>query len=256
LFKLGYLVENLSFNSFVHYWFMNLGISILILPIGFLFADKPQRKFFIPFLIFFILGNIFQLSSEIAANHKFFNLFLIGVSFFVGLTIKKLTSFNYGKWLIIPFLLIFLTLTGIIDFFPVVNDRKLVLKDYSTDPIVRFIKDYTPKDSVFLNSSFLYNPASLAGRKIFMGWPYFAWSAGYDTNSRGKVMEAMYKPNSKTGVCKQLLENSIQYVSTRDTTNDKDFPYIDYAFFKTHFDEVYHDEMSGLIIFEVKTSCI
>ena len=62
---------------------------------------------------------------------------------------------------------------GIIDFFPIYNDTKIELPDYRLNQDSFWIKNNTKPNSIFLNTTYLYDPASLAGRKIFMGWPYF-----------------------------------------------------------------------------------
>ena len=82
-------------------------------------------------------------------------------------------------------------ISGIIDFFPIYNDNRISLVDYPVSKDIRWIMDNTPANSVFLNSQYLYDPVSLAGRKIFLGWPYFPWSAGYDTQTRDDLRKKL-----------------------------------------------------------------
>ena len=239
IFNPGYLVENLTFLNFINYWFLNLGITAILAPFGFIIAKKTERKIILPFLSFFVIGNLFQFTPDMPTNHKFFNLFLIGINFFAAFFLYRIFSKNtFGKILVI---IIFplLILTGVIDLFPIINDRYITLQDIPNNKTAKFITENTPKDSVFLNSSYLYNPASLAGRKIFMGWPYFSWSAGYDTDKRGKIMEIIYASNDKNMICELLYKNSIDYFTTENTSNNNDFPDIDLSFFESNFDSIY-----------------
>ena len=255
LFNPGYLIGNKTPFGILTYWIMNLGIGLLLAPVGFIFAKRSQRKVFLPFLILFLVGNLFRFSAEVAANHKFFNLFVIGMNFYVALTLVKIWRVKiFGKIAAI-LLLIPLTLTGIIDFFPIVNDRHIELLDYPNDPKVSFIVENTDPDSTFLNSQFLYHPASVAGRKIFMGWPYFPWSAGYDTHERGQKLDALYSSNNKVFVCNLLLQSNIDYVTVQDTSNDRDFPDINIDFFEQNFRLIYKDSESEFRIFDVSSSC-
>ena len=109
LFNPGYLIENLSVSTFVRYWFMNLGISIFTILGGFILAKKSQRKVFLPFLLLFITGNLFQFSVEVAANHKFFNLFIIGGNFFTAFFLVKLWESKVPKKIAAVVLTILLT---------------------------------------------------------------------------------------------------------------------------------------------------
>jgi hypothetical protein len=253
IFNPGYLVENMTTFNFLKYWFLNLGITAFLAPVGFLLAKKPQRKILIPFLIFFIIGNLFQFTPDMPTNHKFFNFFLIGINFFTAFFLYKIYLKNIlGKVLVI-IIFPFLILSGVIDLFPIINDKYITIQDIPNNKIASFIADNTPKDSVFLNSSYLYNPASIAGRKIFMGWPYFAWSAGYDTDKRGKVMEKIYTSNSKTEVCTFLKQNSIDYFMTENTKGNPDFPDINFVFFDENFKSEYKDR--GVTIFRTSVNC-
>ena len=243
----GYLIGELTLNSFIKYWFYNLGLLVILAPVGFILSNKSQRKVLLPFLVLFIIGNIFQLSPEIAANHKFFNLFAIGLILFVSFSLVKLWRLNlFGKFLF-PILIFFTVLSGIIDFFPIINDSYVTLEDIPNNKAALFIKQATPKNSVFLNSSFLYHPASIAGRKILMGWPYFPWSAGYNTDIRGKLMTRIYESKSKAEICGLLVQNNVDYFTIQDTSSDRDFPEIDLDFFNNNFTSDYSDPKMAII---------
>jgi len=249
----GYLAFlNLTFFSFIKYWFYNLGLHSILIPIGFFLSNKNLKKIFIAFFIFFIIGNLIQFSPEIAANHKFFNYFmLIGVMFSAFALVKTWQAKHYFKPIVV-ILFFFLILSGIIDFFPVYNDSKITLADYPINLDIRWIKDNTPKDSVFLNTQYLYDPASLAGRKIFLGWPYFAWSAGYDTLTRDNLRKSLLNSTNLDLFCDQILKNKIKYVElNKDNT---EFP-INYSFFEKNFREVYKNPQNIYKIYDIKIKC-
>ncbi len=251
--KIGYLIYHPTLASFLQYWILNLGVTLIFSILGFILSSKDQKKIFIPFLLLFIFGNIFQVSSEIAANHKFFNLYLIGANMFMAFFIVKVWHAKFIGKLFTVIVFPFLVLTGIIDFFPIINDRPITIVDIPNNKMATFIKENTPKNAVILNSSFLYHPASIAGRKILMGWPYFSWSAGYDTDKRGKLMTKIYGSKSKTEVCNLLKENNVDYFTIQDTAWDRDFPLIDLPFFNKNFTVEFSDSVSSLI--DVSKNC-
>lgn len=222
---------------------------------GFIIASIKLKKIFIAFFSLFIIGNLFQFSPEIAGNHKFFNFFMIGgVMFAAYFLVQIWRKSAIGKMLVVV-AIFFSTFSGIIDFFPIYNDRNLELPDYKINKESYWILNKTNPNSVFLNTTFLYDPASIAGRKIFMGWPYFAWSAGYDTNKREGVMRSMLSTNDKTKACMLLKKNKIDYVEIKiQNPPDPNIPPIS-DLFQRSFLLVYENRLSSYTIYDVEESC-
>ncbi len=254
IFNPGYLIENLSMTNFFNYWLLNLGLTIILLPLALIISNKKQGKIYVAFFILFIVGNFFQFSVELAANHKFFNLFLIGTNIYIANLLIYLWNKKSIIKLAVPFLLFFLTLSGIIDLFPVFNDEYFEIEDYPQNATVSFIVANTPKDSVFLNAQFLHDPATLAGRKIYLGWPYFSWSAGYDTDSRFAKMKSLLAPNSKKVSCSSLVDENIDYVEIQKPTFLEEVT-INYSFFENNFAKIHQDPKTNISIYDVSLSC-
>ena len=255
--SIGYLTQaNLTIKSFMEYWVLNLGLHTILIPIGVILAPKNLRKIFLAFLLIFIIGNAIQFSPEIAGNHKFFNYFmLIGVMFSAFALVKIWKHKFYFKPAVV-ILFFFLILSGIIDFFPIYNDSKIALADYPIHPDVKWIMENTNPKSVFLNSQYLYDPASLAGRKIFLGWPYFPWSAGYDTSKRGELLKKMLEETEFKSACKLLVENDIDYVEIiTQNPPDPNIPHIS-NLYNDAFVKVYENTSKNYSIYKVKPSCI
>ena len=253
---LGYLISgNLTIPKFIEFWIYNLGLSVVLIPLGFLFSNRTQKKVFLSFFILFLVGNTVQFSKEIAANHKFFNFSVIVVNMFSAYAL--LVLWNKKKYLkpVVGILFFFMIFGGIIDFFPIYNDRKIELPDYKINKDSSWILNKTSPDSVFLNTTFLYDPASLAGRKIFMGWPYFAWSAGYDTDGRGKTMKDMLGAKDKTTACRLLKENKIDYVEIQiQNPPDPNIPLIS-SLYENDFIKSYVSKEKKYSIYRVDTNC-
>jgi hypothetical protein len=254
IFHPGYLITNLTTKNFLEYWFINLGLTIVLAPIGFKLANREQRKTMVPFVIFFAIGNLFQLSPEIASNHKFFNLFVIGINMFTALLLIKVWKRGILGKISVPFLLLVIILTGVIDIFPIFNDRYITLHDIPNNKAAAYIQKNTPRNSVFLNANFLYDPASLAGRKIYLGWPYFAWSAGYDTAKRDHVMKRMLYPSSLDNACSLYASEGIDFIETQIPNSYIDTP-VNYTFFESNFQKVYYDPQTNFSIYNPVPTC-
>ena len=250
----GYLITGkVTLISFVNYWGMNLGAHLLFMMGGFVLVPTKMKKIFISFFSLFLIGNLFQFSPEIAGNHKFFNFFMIiGVMFSSFFLVKVWKEKIYLKPVVI-LCFFFLILSGIIDFFPIYNDGKITLYDYPINKDINWIKNNTPSNSVFLNSQYLYDSASLAGRKIFLGWPYFAWSAGYDTNQRGELMKRILGEKDKNLLCQLLKQNKIDFIETKnDSALDPNYPVVSDIFSK-QLSPVYTN--NNYYIYKAKGNC-
>ena len=86
-----------------------------------------------------------------------------------------------------------------------------------------------------------------------MGWPYFSWSAGYDTDKRGKTMEKIYTSQDKLEICTLLRENDLDYFTVQDTSGDPDYPDIDIEFFQREFTSFYKN--GDFVIFQTSQNC-
>lgn len=249
-FELAYLSSHpLTIFSFIKYWFSNLGLSLFLIPIGFLLAPKNARKVFVAFLPLFLIGNLVQFSIEMAGNHKFFNVFLSVANMFTAYTVYKIWKQRFTGKVIAILIIFFLTLSGVIDFFAIKNDTLYQISDYPKNPDIVWIMKNISKNAVFLNSSYLYNPASLAGRKIYFGWPYFAWSLGYDTNSRFANVNKLFSDADLPSMCQTLKNEKINFIEVGEGAQDYN---INRPFFEKNFKLIYK---GGVSIYDVTASC-
>lgn len=254
LLHIGYLSETGTLSSIVQYWMYNLGLILPLSIVGFVMSSKKQRIFFLPFITLFIVGNVFQFSPEISANHKFFNLFVIGANMFVAQAMIQVWQKNTVGKLFIGAIFPFLILSGVIDFFPILNDRTFTLIDGQNNHMETFIKSFTPPQATFINATFLYDSASLAGRNIYLGWPYFAWSAGYDTSTRHQHLSEMLSNGDLDYTCAELHKEGIEYVLIEEPTSLEEV-IIDYRFFEKSFVRLYSDEANNVTLYDVVASC-
>lgn len=263
----GYLIHNqLSPRLFLIYWWQNLGLQLLLILIGFFLAPKRAKKIVAPIFFLFIIANCFKFSVEIAANHKFFNFCMIFGSMLSAYLLvylwERAGRYNFLSTLtqgstrknatenimllercakkfiptsariMIIIIVFFLTLSGVIDLFPVINDTVIPLSDIPKNEVATWINDNTPKDALFLNSSYLYHPASIAGRPIFLGWPYFPWSAGYSEN-RMPIMKTMYESRNPEVFCPLFENYHISYITVEPVSGNPDLPVIDPTYFRS-----------------------
>ena len=253
----GYLIEPpVTVGKFFTYWWTNLGLSLFFIPLGFFFAPKTAKKLFLAVLPVFLVGYLFQFSPELAANHKFFNFFILIGNLFTASILARLFSKSFPISLIPLLSLIPLTLSGLIDFFAVKNDIFYQIPDAPQNPDILWIKNNTPPDAVFLNSSFLYHPASLAGRKIFAGWPYFTWGVGYNSFARDKLRDSLLNPSDLEKFCQTAINNNLSYllINKNEKTAEINLP-LNKIFFEQNLAKIYENQTSGNLVFSISKPC-
>ena len=248
----GYLTASQSTFDFFKFWIYNLGISVLLIPLGFIKSSINARKILFCFIPLFLIGNFIQFSPEIAANHKFFNYFLLIGNMFSAFFLVYIWKKNLFFKMTSIFLFTLMILGGIVDFFPIFNDQRGALKDYENNKNISWIQENTPKDSVFLNTTYFNNDAALAGRKIFLGWPYFSWSQGYDTEERDKEIKFFFTLSKPDEVCRFLDRKRIDYIYLERQPTD--YSYIESFWGK--FKPIYENKDNKSKIFEVKSLCL
>ncbi len=81
-------------------------------------------------------------------------------------------------------LLIPLTATGISEWCTYYNLNKGYVTVNMDSPMTKWIIENTDEQDIFLTPCWALNRFSLSGRAMYYGWPYYAWSAGHDTETR------------------------------------------------------------------------
>jgi len=220
----GYLArEPVTLISFVRFWIENLGFHSILIPIGILLSPKHVKRFLgPPLLLLFLLPNLFRFSQDMINNHKFFNFFLIIGNMFSAYAIirilqqcNRVTTKQLRKPLQLfagTILIGVLTLSGIIDFFPIINDYKGSVADIAANPDARFIATHTLPTDVIANSTWFYHPASIIGRSLLSGYTYFTWSYGYDQGARENELIRIYEARDQNILCATLAEAHVAYV--------------------------------------------
>ena len=166
------------------------------------------------------------------------------VELFKGKTVYKVLS---------VFLCILLFLGGLIDLPPIFNDTKSLIADVGINKTASWIFNKTPKDSVFLATTYDNQDITIAGRKVYYGWPYFAWSIGYDTIGRENNIRQVLNIDNKNDLCRIVQKEEIDYLYANifeDSFVDVDIPK---EIFSNSLVNSY--EGDGVVIYDLNLSC-
>jgi DNA-binding beta-propeller fold protein YncE len=253
----GYTIDHPTVANVVKYLGFTFGFKWLLIALALVFATNLQRRFFLAFLSLIAVAFSFQFTIEVLANQKFIHIWVIIANLFVAFALWRLWHVSLaGTTLPGKFGAIVATLLiipgGIIDFFPMHNTGWSEVT-YRNDPLIDWLKKNTTPRDIFLSDRFVNHPILMAGRRVFYGWPYYAWSAGYNASNRDRVYTELFENKDPWKVYHLLKENGISYVAYDNAVRQAQFiKRPNQELYATYFPKVHEaNNYNGLIIYKV-----
>ena len=209
----GFLAENKTLWGVLLFVVELTGIVLFVAVAGAAMVKGTKRYMLLVFLIPFVLAFTLALTGDITVNHKWIMMSLMLVSMFAAIVLTAL--FESGDWLkrgVALVLLFVLTATGIYDFTTVVKRNENYLVFSNEDPVTNWIAENATCDDMFLTPYYSLNKVVMGGAMLYYGWPYYAWSAGYDTYTRDLEVKKMYEASSTEELDALIEEHNIRYI--------------------------------------------
>ncbi len=209
----GFLAENKTMWGVLVFIVELTGIVLFLAVAGATMVKGTKRYMLLVFLVPFVLAFTLALTGDITVNHKWIMMSLMLVSLFAAIVLTKL--FQSGDWLkrvVALVLLVILTATGVYDLTTVVTRNKNYLIFSYDDPVTNWIADNATTEDIFLTPYYSLNNVVMGGAMLYYGWPYYAWSAGYDTFTRDMEVRRMYEASSVEELDELIKENNIRYI--------------------------------------------
>ena len=218
----GFLAENKTFFGALDYMWQLWGILLLFTTGYLLLGHGVKRYLVIVFSVPLVLAFTLSLTVDITVNHKFVMMSEMLLSVFPAVCIVNLwdkdgffakDSKAFAR--ITAGCMVFaLTVTGVFEYLIVErrNQKENNLVFACNDPVTMWIKENADADDIILSSYYHLNRVVLGGGMLFYGWPYYAWSAGYDTGEREKIVAQMYSARSPERLDELIQKNKIRYI--------------------------------------------
>ncbi len=253
----GYTIDHPTAANVLKYLGFTFGFKWLLIALALIFASSLQRRLFLAISSLIAVAFCFQFTIEVLANQKFLHIWVILANLFVAFALWRLWRFSLGGTtvpgkFVATVLFLLIIPGGVIDFFPIHNTGWSEVT-YRNDPFIDWLKKETTPRDIFLTDRFVNHPILMAGRRVFYGWPYYSWGAGYDATKRDRVYIELFETRDPWKLFHLLKENGIRYVAFDGAVRQASFiKRPNEQLYATYFPKVYDDNrINSLTIYKV-----
>ena len=250
----GYTLENPTLWLMLKYLGWTFGVKWILLGVAVVFSNGFQRRLLLALSSLVVIVFLFQLSMDVFNNHKLLNIWAACVNIYAAFALWQISKQKIVGIALAIVLAIATVFGGAVDLFPLHNDPMLAVP-YKNDGLSQWLLTKTEPKEVFLSHQLLTHPILFTGRKIYLGYTLFAWTAGYNVPDREALYRQMLQESDPERLKTLLRENKIAYVAIDDSirTNEA-LPDLNEGIFKQHFPEVFRDTRhayDNLVIYKV-----
>ncbi len=212
-FHYGFLAENATIPGTIDYMLKLTGILLILVAVCFVISEAAERVLILAFSAPLILAFTLSLTIDITVGHKYVMLSLNLFGIFAALLLYKLwKSGRMSVRLSAVILGLILTITGLAEAKILYNLDRDTLDYELDDPLVEWIEKNSDSKDIFLSSPYSLDRPVLGGAMLYYGWPYYAWSAGYDTGYRERIAAEIYSTKDPTRRDELLKQEGIRFI--------------------------------------------
>lgn len=241
LFNPGYTIESPTLWLILKYLAWTFGVKWILLGVALVFTTGWQRRLLLALTSLVVIVFLFQLSVDIFNNHKLLNIWATFVNVYAAYALWRIAKRKIVGPILAVALAIATVFSGFIDLFPLHNDPMLAVP-YKDDRLSQWLLTKTLPSDVFLTHTLLTHPILFTGRKIYLGYTLFAWTAGYNVPDREALYRRMFQETDVNELTRLLRENHIAYVAIDDgVRHNETLPDLNESVFAQHFERVFED---------------
>jgi hypothetical protein len=212
-YQFGFIAENTTPSGVVGYIFALTGIVLLLTLLGACLTKGAVRYMCFVFAVPFIMSFTLAVTDDVTVNHKWVMISLMLLSMYAAHFVTYLLKEKAVLQRVLAVILIIcMTATGFYEFTIVQKKNENYIKLNLDDPVTMWIEENATTEDMFLTSWYSLSNVVMGGAMLYYGWPYYAWSAGYDTNYRGQQVALMYEASSPVELSYLVAKNKIDYI--------------------------------------------
>lgn len=255
LFHWGFTIPEPTVPLVAEYLAWTFGFKWILLLAAIWFSSGLQRRLLLAFSSLLAVVFLFQLSTDAFNNHKLLNIWNVFAAIYAAYALWRIGKDGNSGIILAILLALAMTLTSVIDFFPVSNDPDVVVK-YENDRLTTWILENTKPDDIFLTQTLLSHPILFTGRRVFLANTLYAWTAGYNVGARETLYKLMFQEINSDVLIRLLHENKIAYVAIDDGVRKNDLlrGSLNELVYQGNFEKVFEDterKYDNLVIYKV-----
>ena len=215
----GFLSENKSITGVLWYLIQMSGVFFVgAVLIAFFLRERRQRTALVSFFFPLIFAFCMSLTPDIAVNHKYIMIAYAFLAIFWSLAVLKLFQRKIGGKIVAVLLAIALSITGVYDFIVILkdNDSSHRVTVNMRSEVTEWLAEHLDHNDLILTPEYSINEVTMSGVMMYMGWPYYAWSAGYDTYDRAAKAKEIYSSTDEAAIKKLVKQEKITYILYED----------------------------------------
>ena len=210
----GFIAEDKSLGGVMKYLLIMSGIFFLGIIIPALVVKWKERAVMCSFLLPTIFAFTISMTPDINVNHKYVMIsYAFLAMFWAGMLVNMWKRF-WGMKAGAVVLAVLLTITGIYDFVVILldNDVRHRVSVNMGSNLTKWLSETLDHDDLLLTPQYSMNEITMSGVMLYSGWPYYAWSAGYDTHFRAERAVEIYTSDDPEYVKWLIEEEEISYI--------------------------------------------
>ena len=227
----GFILDEPSLFGVLVYLGQIMGITIVGAVVLQLLLQKRQVRILIfSFLLPVVFAFTMSLTPDVTVNQKYIMIAAAFLSIIWGGALDALRKKKIPGCIGMAVLLILLIANGLYDFRIILVDNGFDHSyhvDLNSDVTAWLSENLTSDDLVLAPNNYTFHEVPMSGIMMYQGWAYYAWSAGYDTEYRAAISDAIYSATDSHVVDALTKKEGIDYIIYDDsgkTLNDGETP--------------------------------
>lgn len=253
-FQWGFIVEDKSLGGILWYLLQMSGIFFLgAVFLIFVQRKRSQKAVLISCLFPLIFAFCVSLTPDVTVNHKYIMISYAFLAIFWAEVVTSLMRKKIPVKILAVVLCISLTITGVYDMWIIFRNngpghRVSVNLD---SELTEWLAENLDHKDLILTPEYSISEVTMSGVMMYLGWPYYAWSAGYDTYGRAEKAREIYTSQDKETVKRLVQQEKITYILFEEgMTFEGEYGVEDTI--KAMYPRVYQSEDRRIRIYEIR----
>ncbi|MFR7477169.1 MAG: hypothetical protein ACLUVN_13195, partial [Frisingicoccus sp.] len=239
-FLFGFIADEKTIGGILTYLIKLSGIFFIGAALFLVLLKGKIRIMAAAFLLPTVFAFTISMTPDITVNHKYIMISVIFLNIIWGYVIVRIFNKNAIGKTISVLLIILLTCTGAYDMLTIYNANKSTLNLDMESPLTKWLKENVKEDELVLVNQDSMTETTISGVMMYNGWPYYAWSAGYNTDKRETIANEIYAEKNPKKLKILLKKEHIKYIVV-DEFGEKYSSVI-----KKHLKCVYQDDTNSI----------